>query len=280
MGLIRYTPKPPLGRFIEHMWWSRRDQPQSDCEHMLPSGSAQMVFLLHDSPVACLPARRIAPQIWSRALLHGPQQSFYISGPKPRGVSAGISFRPGAAGAILGVPLSELTDLHVPLDDLWGSRGDALHERLLAASDSSAVFRIIEDELLSRLRRPLLIHPAIAEALRAGLETIGSIRVAQLQRAAGYSPRHFASLFRTDVGLTPKRYFRLQRLKAALRNLAVKQPENLAELAVITGYSDQSHMTREFRELAGITPTQYAPRGPDSVLHHRMQRQWTELQLR
>jgi AraC-like DNA-binding protein len=42
----------------------------------------------------------------------------------------------------------------------------------------------------------------------------------------------------------------------------------MADLAALAGYTDQSHLIREFKEFAGITPTQYRPRAPDSAHHH------------
>jgi len=76
-------------------------------------------------------------------------------------------------------------------------------------------------------------------------------------------------LFRSAIGLALKHYFRIKRFTAVLQRLASGNAETLADVAASAGYSDQSHLSREFRDLAGITPTQYRPRGPDSVLHHR-----------
>lgn len=272
MALIRYRPAPPLDRFVECFWWSHRSVPQLHCEHMLPGGSAQLVFALHETPIVCRPGPVSTDAVsWSRGVLHGPQWNYFISGPKPRGASVGVSFRPGAAGATLGVPIAELADRHITLDDLWGNRGRALHERLSAADDPRAMFRILEEDLKVRLNRPLLIHPAIALALAPQPGVWPSARVSDIQRASGYSPKHFIALFRAAVGLTPKHYYRVMRFKAVLNRLARGKAANLADLAAAAGYSDQSHLTREFRDFAGITPRQYRPRDADSVLHHRVQ---------
>lgn len=80
---------------------------------------------------------------------------------------------------------------------------------------------------------------------------------------------HFIELFRSAVGLTPKHFYRVQRFAAVLRRLATAGAADLADLATSAGYSDQAHLTREFRAFAGITPTQYRPRGTDAVFHHR-----------
>ena len=220
--------------------------------------------------MVCLPSAEFAkPLTWSRGIVHGPQWKYYLSGPKPVGSVAGVSFRPGGAGAVLGVPAAEIADCHVPIDALWGSRGVMLREKLLAADEPSSIFRILEIELTARLARPLLVHPAVAHALASHAPTGESSQIGAIQRHSGYSPRHFIALFRTSVGMTPKHFYRVRRFNSVLRRLA-GNAESLADIAASIGYSDQSHLTREFRELAGITPTQYQPRSADSTLHHRI----------
>ena len=269
MAIVRYRPSAPLDSYVEWLWWSQRDSPQLYREHMLPSTSTQLIFALQDGAYTWQSkSSDETSTVWTRGVVHGPQWSYFVSGPKPCGVVAGVSLRTGAAGTVLGVPITELTDRHISIDALWGARGRSMHQRLLDADAPMAVLRALEQELMSRLTRPLLIHPAIAHALADPVQGWGFTRISNVQRQAGYSPKHFITLFRGAVGLTPKHYYRVKRFTAALQAIAGGASSSLAELAASLGYADQSHLTREFRDLAGITPTQYRPRGPDSVLHH------------
>jgi len=266
--LIRYRPSAPLDAAIDCIWLSRRSESSPECEHMLPSGKAHLVIALHDTPIQWTHAKNAAAwQSWRRGVAHGPQTSYYRAGPKPKGTVVGVSFRPGMAGAILGVPLYELQDSHISIDELWGYGGYELHDRLGTAADVSTVFRLLENELVTRMRRPLLLHPAVAYALGSNVSGCEPLRVCDIQRHTGYSPRHFIELFRSAVGLTPKQYYRIRRFSSALTQLA-EQDAKLAAVAVSAGYADQAHFSREFRELAGIAPSSYRPRSANSAHHH------------
>jgi AraC-like DNA-binding protein len=143
-----------------------------------------------------------------------------------------------------------------------------MQERLAAIREPMDVCRALEADLIARIRRPLLIHPAIAYALRAGS---GSPRVDQIQQRTGYSPRHFIELFHSTVGLTPKHFYRVQRFSSALTRLARGMGEGgarLADVASAAGYADQAHFSREFRELAGVAPSTYCPANATSEHHH------------
>ncbi len=266
--MIVYRPRPPLDVVVERFWWNLRAEPSTVYEHHLPLGNAQFVVALHDEPLSWAADRSDVLHRWTAGIVHGPQSSYYVSGPKPRGFVVGVSFRPGAAGAVLGFPAGELTDRHVPLEELWGARGRWLHERLAATATPDAAFAVLEDTLAARLRSPLLMHPAVACALHASAADVPQQRVTQIQWETGYSAKHFIAIFRDTVGLTPKRYLRIQRFGSAVRQLAAGWTGTLAELAAAAGYADQSHLTREFREFAGVAPTAYRPAAATSAHHH------------
>jgi AraC-like DNA-binding protein len=77
--------------------------------------------------------------------------------------------------------------------------------------------------------------------------------VAAVAAEVGWSRRHLSTSFAAELGVTPKvagRLFRFERTCGLLdRGLG------LADAAVVGGYYDQSHLNREWRELAGVTPT-------------------------
>ena len=95
--------------------------------------------------------------------------------------------------------------------------------------------------------------PEIRWAWRRIARTNGQVSVRDLARETGWSDRHFAACFRNQIGLAPKAAARLARFSWAYRQVAgTNKP--LAHVAIDAGYSDQSHMNREFNELAGAAP--------------------------
>jgi AraC-like DNA-binding protein len=265
--MIRHQPGAPLNAAVDCIWWHSRSDDSCVSEHMLPSGRADLVFSLHDAPITWAPAGRHNDfRSWTRGIVHGPQSTYYVTGPKPKGCVIGVSFRAGMAGAILGVPLDELQDRHICIEDIWGSRATQLRERLATAPTPQAAIDLLERDLIARMHRPLLLHPAIAHALRPALLN-PAIRVSAIQKQSGYSPRHFIELFRANVGLAPKQFYRIRRFSTALAGIA-RGRRTLADVAISSGYADQAHLSREFRELAGVSPSAYCPPAAGSEHHH------------
>jgi AraC-like DNA-binding protein len=70
-------------------------------------------------------------------------------------------------------------------------------------------------------------------------------------------------VFREEVGIQPKAWWRIQRFQAAIKDLYRGADLPWAELALQCGYYDQSHFINEFRAFSGINPTTYVQlRGP------------------
>ena len=64
--------------------------------------------------------------------------------------------------------------------------------------------------------------------------------------------------FERQVGLTPKRFARIQRFRTLLERVALQAPQDWALTAAESGYTDQSHLSREFKRYSGATPAAFA----------------------
>ena len=82
------------------------------------------------------------------------------------------------------------------------------------------------------------------------------ITLAALAETAGMGPHYFSGLFKQSLGISPHQYVlrrRIDRGRKPLHNPSI----SVLEAAVRTGFSDQSHFTKLFRRIVGVTPTKY-----------------------
>jgi AraC-like DNA-binding protein len=163
------------------------------------------------------------------------------------------------AYTILGCPLAELAGACVPLADVFGVVGRDLAEQLRDVEGWDARSDVLERFLLVRARNGPPPTPLVARADRRLRETRGSIRIAALARELGCSRRHLSTRFTAELGLGPKAVARQLRF-AWVRERSSQDPRGLAEIATDAGYFDQAHLNRDFRELAGVTPTEFIRR--------------------
>jgi AraC family transcriptional regulator len=80
--------------------------------------------------------------------------------------------------------------------------------------------------------------------------------LSELARAAGVHPTHLARVFRRFEGCTVGDYIRKIRIERACRKILVSDA-SLVEIALDTGFADQTHFTRSFRRVAGMTPSEF-----------------------
>jgi AraC-like DNA-binding protein len=113
----------------------------------------------------------------------------------------------------------------------------------------------------SRVDNPVLGDPQLNRALEHIRMHYGEkISVETLASTAGMSRRSFERQFRQAIGCSSLTYLRRVRINAVCRAILCSA-RSLSEIALSCGYSDQSHMTREFRRLVGGTPREYRRRG-------------------
>ena len=84
--------------------------------------------------------------------------------------------------------------------------------------------------------------------------------VRKLTREAGVSDHRFIDVFRSEVGLSPKLFHRVQRFQRVLIQVRRLPEPEWEQLALEAGYFDQSHLIRDFRAFSGFSPADYLRR--------------------
>jgi len=83
-----------------------------------------------------------------------------------------------------------------------------------------------------------------------------SVTLSRLSQHVSFSPYYLLRAFRAEVGLPPYAYLESVRIRHTQRLIKAGKP--LAQVAAEVGFSSQSHMTRQFKKIIGVTPGQYA----------------------
>ncbi|WP_433136381.1 helix-turn-helix domain-containing protein [Actinomadura nitritigenes] len=166
-----------------------------------------------------------------------------------------LDVTPLGAYTLLGVPMAQITNAAAELPDVLGAGAAELAERLAETPSWAARFDLMDAFLLRRLEIGPVPDPEVARAWRLLDGTGGAVGVARLAEEVGWSRRHLTQRFTEQAGLPPKVMGRVLRFRRAI-GLLSDGGLGPAEAAAACGYYDQAHLNREFRALAGCTPSQ------------------------
>ena len=228
MHYCEIDPSAELRPFIRCYWTlSGRFVGDPQPQRVFPDGSMELIFHFAD------PFRHQG-QRQKGALLAGQIWSPITLEPSPDCDVLGVRFRSGGAAAFLRFPQQEVAGQILPLADIWPRGGQRLYEQI-----GNAPGRI------STLERILI-----------------SMRPSSAMPERTLSSRQYRRRFESAVGIPPKllqRIYRFQRVLPMIGRIPMSQA------ALAAGYYDQAHLIRDFRQFAGITPSQWL-RGRHDVL--------------
>ena len=241
-----YAPPPALREYVE-CFWTRGAAPAAEARHhVIPDGCIDLLFTYDSLTAGDAPMSAFAVGTMTRPLSVASTEAVaYL----------GVRFWPGRALPFLGVPAAEITDLRVPVAALWRR-----HDPSLAGAQLTTLggWRDpFERMLLARLPRVEREDRTVDAAVRAILRAGGNLSIAALAPALGVSRQHLARAFARHVGVPPKMFALVARVRQALAKARVASRLDWATLALDAGYYDQAHLAGEIREITGRTPTEW-----------------------
>lgn len=250
-SLTRAQPDADFASVVSE-FWEVKGRLSPFREALLPNGFTEIMFNLG-------PPHRVfegsSTGVWERSWFSGlHERSIFIESLEGTHLVS-IRLHPLGATQLLGGDAARAANSIVDLAILIGADAHDLRDRLLAAESAGARFAILE-EFVGRATLED-IPEFVREAVDRIEVTHGALRIADLHHELDVSRKHLALSFTRYVGITPKSYAQIHRFLWALEQLRQSTEVNWSRLAAEAGYSDQSHLVRDFRRVGAASPTEY-----------------------
>jgi AraC-like DNA-binding protein len=251
----QYLPHPLLSDYVKSLWTSERDfQPPQDTFELLPDSYIELVFsfgnrqaiedgeFVHDWPRCCVVGLLDRPiRLRARGMVRTVAARFFAWGFFP----------------LFDLEMPQLPNGIRQLTNTWEQLGDEIAIAAQNDDDESAV-EILHNFLIGRALAKKLGPNEVQAAARILFTRKGQGKLNDLQDHSNYSARQLERKFKQQLGVSPKVLARKVRFEQVRDHLTRDPSANLAALAQEHGYSDQAHLTRDFRQLSHKTPAQFA----------------------
>lgn len=248
-----FVPDAPLSNIIKSIWWIDSEE---DCaietQKIVPDGFPEFIVHFGDAFEINI-SGTWRPQ--ERYLLAGQiRQHFHL---RNTGVSKmlGIKFQPAAVHALFDIDMSQIIDEVIAIDKS--------HKTLLELANSLArqttfegCLRQIEDWFNQFVELNNYRPNSIEIAANQLINTKGNVKLNQLCEEIGVSERTLERQFKKAIGLSPKFYSRILRFTYIFDQIR-EGKEPWLDITFDSGYYDQAHFIKNFKEFTGESPSAY-----------------------
>lgn len=249
-----YLPSASLSSLIKCYWSLEGQELPGTHQRVFPDGCIELVF--HYGGLFRKYHENGTIHTQPRSFIHGQLTRFIEIGSSGKVGIFSVRFRPHGLISFTNISTHEINDDNIQVTDIWGAEGRELESRMLEAANNEQRVQIIEQFLLGQLQATAtsgLIKHCVLLINQAN----GVINIEDLSASLNIGRRHLERQFIDAVGLNPKQYARITRFQHVLSLVEQKRYHTLTTLAHNTGFYDQAHFIKDFREFTGLSPKQY-----------------------
>lgn len=256
---VRHVPDGVTAHVVRESWTVEAERCRIAVESALPDASVELYFNLGPygrHVFGTAPSMRLSERA---AWVVGPRDAPLHVEKETRDCDiVVIRLHPWMAECVLGIPACELRGAMVDLDEFWGAGVDDIRNQLHDTSDPAARLALVERAVSARARCRVTHDVRLAERLCHSAERNVHETVGALAARHGLTHRRVIEIFDRMVGLKPKAYHRVRRLRRVFRLVDERPRLTWTAIAHRCGYFDQAHLINDFRLLAGVSPSEYA----------------------
>jgi AraC-like DNA-binding protein len=255
-----YKPSFPISELIDefqvhHVKWDEEENLPAPFITCLANTEQNLYFYIND-PVKIIPAPKIEI----------PVPSVVVTGPKykPVGLLFGkdhlmikCAFYPTGTYRLLGIDMQRAANTGLDATEFWGKEASEIAEQLRITSSYDAMIGIIASFITRKFQQSCRPEEPIDKVAIQMRDPLLHYSLTEWASMACLSLRQFERNFTTRVGISPKLFIRIVRFEYAM-NVKNNYPgKNWSEIALECGYTDSSHLLREFKEFAEFPPGRF-----------------------
>ena len=245
----------PFNQWVQFVWVSKGENDTTKSK-ILPNGSIELILnfgkrqkTLHNGT---LKTDKIFTNYWVAGLQSKPIIIQSLSDTN----LIGIRFLPGGAFPFFKFPITEISDKVV--EAAWMKEElEELRTEIGDLSDRNKITKLVETYLAKRYDGLVATNESVMYVANQIFFSETEVSINDLVKKAGYSHKHFISLFKKQVGTSPKNLQRIARLQRVIQMVKDKPEIKWTDILYHFSFYDPAHFNHDFRELTGMTPEQY-----------------------
>lgn len=251
-----YAPNAKLAEFVKRYWTLDGEKENLPLRNtIVPDGTMKLIFHYGDTYKHHAPdgETTLLPQCFLIGQLTRP----YVI--EPTGVTGSfvVQFKSNGFVPFASIPIKEMENTAVPLNQLFGDEGVKLGRQILNATSTRERIQIIEDFLFRQLANKTATDHVVSSTVEMIFNAKGRFSVNELSKSNTINRRQLARKFSSAIGLSPKQLAKTIRIQAVLKTLLNEDIASLTDLAYENDYFDQAHFIKEFKEFTGLTPKEF-----------------------
>ncbi|MFN3754012.1 DUF6597 domain-containing transcriptional factor [Flavobacterium sp.] len=251
-----FEPHSALSDFI-NCYWTLKSPPEDKPEkqRIVPDGCMEMIFHHGDLYKQYIKGDNyiIQPKCFVFGQITKP---LYIEPTGETNIFA-IRFQADGFTPFAPIPISNMENRAVPLEELFGEAGMILQHKILEVTTTEEQIQIAEDFLLNALKNAKQIDKTIKDSVAMMLELKGQLSIDELSESMKINRRMLERKFASVIGVSPKQLAKIVRLQTTLKMVLKNDFKSFTEIALDNHYYDQAHFIKEFREFTGVSPKEF-----------------------
>ena len=245
-------PSKELAPYIRHYWHFQIDANQRFIDKIVPIGCVYMLFQLGDNPLYDYTRKDFRPRIF----VCGQESELSDVGSNGDTELLTVVFQPYAAKTFFNMPMNLIYKQRIDVNDLDDNELKNLATRVANEKSADNGIRLIEDFMCQRLNHITDYHLKRITAVVRDIVINPDHSLMDFSDIACLSPKQLSRVFMETVGASPKVLSRIVRVRKALFLLR-SNLYSLSQISYKCGFTDSSHMNKEFKIFTNCTPMEY-----------------------